>query len=182
MKVFVLKPDANRYQGLLPSDRSNSHEVFQRFNGTPLAPSWAPWKVEVARPEGYEHLPMGDFPVMALHVPVFSERAVALLRPLLIGNGELLPLSCDEGSYFAYNVTTLLDALDVEKSSIIRFSDGRIMNISAYEFFADKVTSPIFKIPQVPLMDVFVTDEFQEAVSRHDLKGFAFKPVGISGQ
>jgi uncharacterized protein DUF1629 len=175
MKVFILKPDANRYQGLLPSDRSNSLEVFHRFNGTPIGASWVPWKVEVDRPEGYEDSPLGDFPLMALHVPVFTERAVALLKPLLSGNGELLPLMCDEGSYFAFNVTTVLDALDEEKSSAIRFTDGGIMNITGYEFFPEKVTSPIFKLPQVPLMDVFVTDEFKDAVSRYDLKGFDFR-------
>jgi uncharacterized protein DUF1629 len=177
MKVLILKPDANHYQGLLPSDRSNSLEVFHRFNGTPFGSSWIPWKVEIDRPKGYENLPFGDFPGMALHVPVFTERAAALLEPLLSGNGELLPLVCDEGSYFAYNVTTVLDALDEEKSSMIRFPSGRIMNITRHEFFPEKVTSPIFKIPQTPLMNVFVTEEFQAAVSKHDLKGFNFKPA-----
>lgn len=177
MKVFTLKPDANRYQGLLPADRSNSLELFHRFNGTPFGASWVPWKVEIDRAEGYENLPFGDFPGMALHVPVFTERAAALLEPLLSGNGELLPLVCDEGSYFAYNVTAILDALDVERSSILRFTDGGIMNITRHEFFPEKVTSPIFKIPQTPLMDVFVTEEFQAAVSKHDLKGFLFKPA-----
>jgi uncharacterized protein DUF1629 len=177
MKVFILKPDANRYQGLLPSDRSNSLEAFRRFNGTQIGASWVPWKVEIDRPEGYENLPFGDFPLMALHVPAFSERAATLLEPLLIENGELLPLVCDEGSYFAFNVTSVLDALDEEKSSVLRFTSGRIMNITGYEFLPEKVTSPIFKIPQVPLMDVFVTDEFQDAVIRHGLKGFDFKLV-----
>ncbi|MGH9962797.1 MAG: imm11 family protein [Pyrinomonadaceae bacterium] len=134
-------------------------------------------KFDAVALEGYEDLPLGDFPLMALHVPVFSERAVALLQPVLIENGELLPLSCNEGSYFAYNVTTVLDALDVEKSSVIRFTDGGIIDITRHEFFPTKVTSLIFKIPQMPRMDVFVTDEFQEAVSRHDLKGFDFKLV-----
>jgi hypothetical protein len=161
MKVFILKADANRYEGLLPSDRSNSHEVFRRFDGTPMGTSWVPWKVEVARPEGYESLPLGDFPLMATHVPVFSERAVALLEQLLIENGELLPLLCEEGSYFAYNVTTVLDALDVQKSSVVRFHNGRIMDITRHEFFPPKVTSSIFKIPQVPRMDVFVTLNFK---------------------
>jgi len=177
MKVFILKHDANRYQGLLSADRKNSLALFYRFNGTPFGDSWVPWKVEIDRPEGFENSLFGDFPAMALHVPVFTERAACLLQPLLSGHGELLPLVCDEGSYFAYNVTTVLDALDVEKSSVLRFTDGGIMNITRHEFFPEKVTSPIFKIPQTPLMDVFVTEEFQAAVNKHDLKGFIFKPA-----
>lgn len=114
---------------------------------------------------------------MAFHVPVFNARAADLLRPLLIDNGELLPLLCDEGSYFAYNVTTVLDALDLEKSSIIRFASGRIMDITRHEFLQAKVTHSIFKIPQVPWMEVFVTDEFRDAVSQHRLTGFTFKLV-----
>lgn len=177
MTVYILKADANRYQGLLLCDRTNSLERLHRFNGTPFGASWVPWKVEIDRPEGYENSPFGDFPGMALHIPIFAERAVSVLEPLLTGNGELLPLVCDEGSYFAYNVTTVLDALDVEKSSLLRFTDGGIMNITHHEFFPEKVTSPIFKIPQTPLMDVFVSEEFRAAVSKHDLKGFAFKPA-----
>jgi hypothetical protein len=175
MTVYILKADANRYQGLLSCDRSNSLKVLQRFNGTPMRDSWIPWKVEIDRPEGYENSLFGDFPLLISAVPVFTERAVALLEPLLTGNGELLPLVCDEGSYFAYNVTTVLDALDVERSSLLRFTSGEIMNITHHEFFPGKVTSPIFKIPQTPLMDVFVTEEFRAAVSKHNLKGFAFK-------
>jgi hypothetical protein len=177
MRVFILKADANRYESLLPSDRSNSLDVFQRFDGTPMGSSWVPWTVELARPNGYEDLPIGDFPSMATNVPVFSERAVASLESLLLERGELLPLVCKEGSYFAYNITTVLDALDIEKSSVIRFKSGRIMDITRHEFFPAKVTSSIFKLPQVPLMDVFVTDEFRDAVSRHELKGFIFKPA-----
>ena len=138
-----------------------------------MATSWTPWKVELGRPEGYENLPMGDFPLLAFHVPVFNERAAERLQPLLVGNGELLPLLCDEGSFFAYNVTTVLDALDIEKSIVIRFADGGIQDVIRHEFVPEKLISPIFKIPQVP--DVFVTDEFQDAVIKHELEGFHFK-------
>jgi hypothetical protein len=76
MNVFILKADANRYQGLLPSDRSSSLEVFQLFHGTPIG------------------------------------------------------TSCG------------------------------IMDITRHEFFRERLTSPIFKIPQVVSMDVFATDKF----------------------
>ena len=94
--------------------------------------------LEVARPEGFEDLPMSDFPLMAFHVPVFNERAAGLLRPLLIDNGERLPLLCDERTYFAHNVTTVPEALDLEKSSVIHFTSGRIMDITRHEFLQGK--------------------------------------------
>lgn len=177
MKVYILNADCNHYQSLLACDRSTSLDTIQRFNGSPIGSSWLPWRVEVANFEGYENLRKGDFPLVATNVPIFSQRASDSLYPLLVNNGELLPLRCDEGSYFAYNVTTVLDALDSQKSSFVRFTSGRIMDITRHEFSPQKLTSPIFKIPQALCRDVFITSEFENAVRAHQLTGFDFKLV-----
>jgi hypothetical protein len=84
----------------------------------------------------------------------------------LEGRGELLPLECKEGDYFILNVTNVVDALDEEKSKIVRFPDGKkIMDIKDFVFMPSKLKNvDILKLPQQPLGQVFVTDKFVELV------------------
>ena len=172
MKVYKLKADGDRFQSLVPLDRTNSIDVFRRFDGTPMGDSWRPWPVEIFTVNTSQ--PKSDSPLLATNVPAFSARAAEALHELLIPNGELLPLSCADGSYFAYNVTNVVDALDSARSSFIRYSDGGIMDVSQYQFL-ENLIGTIFKIPQTVRMDVFVSDEFKLAVEAHKLIGFDFE-------
>ena len=95
---------------------------------------------------------------------------------MLTGNGELLPLSCGEGEYYAFNVTTSIDALDESNSEVERFeSSGRIMLVLKYAFFGVRLSgATIFKIPQFPRTHVYVTDKFRKIVINNHLTGFDF--------
>ncbi len=65
-----------------------------------------------------------------------SLRAAEVLQPILEGNGELLPLDCEEGDYFIFNVTRVVDALDESDSDLVKFPDGkRIMEVKRFVFF-----------------------------------------------
>lgn len=107
-----------------------------------------------------------------------------ILQPLLNGNGEVLPLDCEEGDYFLFNVTTVTDALDEASSEIVRFPDGkRIMDIKRFVFVgAELEGADVFKLPQLPLGRVFVTDPFVQAVKHGGLVGFDFKWLWASEQ
>jgi hypothetical protein len=98
------------------------------------------------------------------------------LGEILEENGEILTLSCTEGEYFAFNVATSIDALDESLSDIRRFeSSGRIMRAVRYAFFGDRLKgAAIFKVPQIPRSEVYVTDRFQKVVIDNHLTGFDF--------
>jgi hypothetical protein len=102
---------------------------------------------------------------------------VESLYDVLKDNGEILPLICSDGSYFAFNVTTIIDALDEEISLCDRFkSSGRIMQILTYQLFEDKLHgATIFKLPQVRRGAPYVTDEFLQRVADAGLTGFLFR-------
>jgi hypothetical protein len=119
--------------------------------------------------------PVGDCTVIIGTTPVFSPKAVELLIDLLEPNGELLPMDFLGETWFGYNVTTVLDALDHSKSQLEFFpgSTDRAMIIDRYAFVAAAITSPIFKIPEM-LSVALVTDEFVNAVNAARLKGLAF--------
>jgi hypothetical protein len=122
------------------------------------------------------NLPPSDFPHLAVSVPVFSLRALNVLWGMLEENGEIFPLSCTEGEYYAFHVTSFIDALDESHSEVERFeSSGRIMQVLTYVFFGDRLTgATIFKTPQFPRSEVYVTDKFHKLVIANGLLGFKF--------
>lgn len=180
MAVYSLLPDANNYQNLILLNSDQDLEALYGFNGTPIGPNWQPLSVEIFDDNGQNrNLPRSDFP--AFIAPVFSRRAVEALGSILSANGELLPLNCDEDDYFAFNVTQLVDALNEANSDVVRFSDGRIMDIKRFGFDPDKLkTVDIFKIPQMPLGRAFVRDRFVQKVHDTGLTGFVFKSVSTT--
>lgn len=70
-----------------------------------LAEVWEPLKVK-GRIRAWN-----DFP-MLMHIPAFSQRAVDALRDMLEPHGELLPLIYEHGTYWAYNLRTVVDIVD----------------------------------------------------------------------
>jgi hypothetical protein len=164
----------------VPPEDEGFAELVNRFDGRAIGDRWHAFNV-VYDEESLD-LPIGDFPSIFLsHIPVFSVRAVQALRPVLSTNGELLPLNSDYEKYFAFNVTTLLDALSAKDSDIVYYPSGRIMDVRKYVLDLKRVTfQSIFKLPETARMDVFVSDEFVGIVESHGLRGFSFKQVGLA--
>lgn len=97
-----------------------------------------------------EKPPISDFPSLATHIPVFSQQALNALKEVLDRNGQLLPLDCDEGEYFAFNVTRLCDAFDRNSSSFYELPGGGIIDVKKYVLLANRIKDePIFKVPQL---------------------------------
>lgn len=175
MTVYELRNDVEGYQWLT-FPKEADFTVTEKFTGTSLRAGWERLRVAVIEDDlSFEALP-SDFPSLGT-IPVFSERALEALTDLLRDNGEVLPLTSDHGSYYAFNVTTVIDAIDEHRSTVQRFRDGAIMEILEYEFVSERVQDrTIFKVPQL-LSDVFVTDIFVQEVRRAGLVGFAFNEV-----
>lgn len=176
-KIYILKPDY-RHEAFVPPEVPGITDLLNSFNGTPFGETWTPLKIEVDDDEDIHDLPLGDFTLLSSHIPVFSRKAAACLEDVLIGNGEMLPVLSERGEYYAYNVTSIIDALNVSASEIDYLSTGRLANIRRYSLYLDKLKDAvIFKLPQVTWLDVFVTDRFVKRVEKCQLFGFDFKPV-----
>jgi hypothetical protein len=102
--------------------KKNGDLEFDRYqgwfkDGKTIGKAWLPIRVVVN--EASMLFPAGDFPNLpglSPNPPIFSAHAVEILDDLLLSNGELLPLICDEGTYYAFNVTKIVDTLDGNKS------------------------------------------------------------------
>ena len=154
--------------------------TFEAFDGTPVGDRWSPIEVQVLRDEAMnKDLPAGDYPSLIPYVPVASKRAVQALEELLKGNGEILPLRCREGEYFAFNVTRMADVLDEVHSEVTRFEgSGRIMRIVRHHFREEGLEYlDVFKLPQLRRSHVYVTDRFVRRVAETGLLGFDFEQV-----
>ena len=176
--VYKLKCDVNNYEvfGLFNKDDWDVLEMLD--NGEPVADKWHPIRVRPRPPSPAELRMPGDFPYLGSIIPMFSGRAVEALRDVLEPNGELLALDCLEGVYCAYNLLTIIDALDQNRSDLKRFpSSGRIMLMNRYEFNPELLDDAvIFALPDMRGRR-FVTDEFVQRVRSAGLLGFEFHRV-----
>jgi hypothetical protein len=173
MSYYKYIPDSDRYDSLVLHD-SKQWELFNQFDGRSLAASWLPVEVRIHRSKE-----RGDFPSLASHVPVFTVKAFNTLRTLICPNVEVLPIKCNRYVFCALNVLDVLDVLDTTRSDIVRFSSGEIMDIEKYAFFEDRLRGKhLFKIRELPLSNVFVSEEFKNEVENQALRGLIFGPVG----
>jgi hypothetical protein len=165
---------------------------MDHFDGKPMRAIWRPieYKVNVVPKEKYDgwKYPPSDVYANGGKV-IFSRKAVDALSDMLEVNGEILPLIFEgkENEYFAYNVLTVSNAVDEEKSEIDRRQDGRFSHIKRYEFDPTQLTGLIIfktwenKSPRVPnshtyvSVEVFVTDSFVKRVKEAGLFGFDFR-------
>ncbi len=187
MSVYLLGVDVENYRNLtLAGKLAEDYRAWDRFefDGRSLPADVELPPIEPMGGDLNEGLPLGDTAHLAAGVAVFSEKAILALGDLLRPHGQVLPLKCKEGKFYAFNVTRVLDGLDLEKSSIERFpSSGRVMQVYRYVFKTDVIGGyPIFKIKYGPNSDLlrgelFVSDEFVDRVKATGLTGFRFEKL-----
>jgi hypothetical protein len=187
--------DFDRYQELIVADPETYKQLKEYIsrlgwfdNRQPIGTDWFPVKIVV---DEYSHShPPGDYPYLYGPgtfpvTPIFSRQAAEALADLLEGNGELLPLVCDFGRYYAFNLTREVEALDEERSKFTLYSelyddlgdDADFQVITQFAFHPDLIKDlDIFKLPKRNRKNMpLVTDRFVQRVQDANLKGFAFK-------
>jgi hypothetical protein len=174
MRVYELGSDVEHYRSMGLATKRAFWRWHQRFDGTPLKRYWT-------GKEKFKYdqldLPKGDTPGTLPGI-AFSLKAVIALADFLEPNGELIQIRCQKDTLFLYNVTRLVDALDEENCDVDRFDDGRIMFISRYSFFEDRLHGEVlFRLPRQRLWYPCVTDPFVLRVKEAGLKGFRFRLV-----
>lgn len=175
--VYELESDPRHHTFALVHEEESRALRKLFINCEPIGDRWRPVQIDEVDDEPLcGELPPGDFEFLGT-IPVFSERAVEAIGDILRANGELLPLLFDKGTYWAYHVTRIIDALDVERSEVKCFSTSqKIMHIVRYAFRPEALTDDvtIFTIPEMCRSRVYVTDRFVERVQEAGLTGFDF--------
>lgn len=180
MKIWKLYFEVDKYENLIPIRAFTADEI-QSFDGRKKKDIWK--RLPVKRMEPEKKLELSDAP--GFTIPVFSKKAVEILRPLIQNSIEELELQFEEAEYYGINVTTVLDVIDYPKSKYKMYSDGkRIMVFEKYAFKrCDELNNNnIFKIVDEPRRWAFVSDKFKQTVEENGLSGFKFKLVWDSEQ
>jgi hypothetical protein len=165
MDAPSLRGNRNRLDDFLPDKITDA-----RWQAPRMASTWTTPRVDDSRVRKFN-----DYPAV-LTAPVFSERAVRALRDLLEPNGELLPLESKLGNYWIYNITTVADVVDPDRSVVNWIHrDWRLSStIDRYEVFPERLESlAIFRIIEDP-PSAFVTDVFVERARAAGLQGMNF--------
>ena len=174
----VFKPDATEEcEWALPVDDAG-YELFRGLYGAPRGDGWKPLAMQLLKHvERGRRLGRADFPWYGTQVIILRKEAVERLRPLLLEAGEVLPLACEEAELWLWNVTNVVDALDYERSKIVRFpSSGRIMDIREHVFRPHLLGSqPAFKLPG--WLPIYLGSRFVDEVTASGLTGLKFKQV-----
>ena len=166
------------FEWLLPVENQDFEHL--RFEGTPRAMTWQPVEMKrVKEDEDGTRWKPGDFPACSGgNMLLVSATAKALLEPVLREAGELLPLRCADGDFWALNVTRLIDAFDEDKADVLRSSDGeRILMIHRHAFLTERLGPEMFKLSRTPRGLIYVTETFVKRVKATSLKGLDFKLV-----
>jgi len=153
------------------------------FDGSSKASTWEPIHVRTLKSSsskefGERHrLKYSDAP--ACTEPVFRESAYRLLLPLLEGDGEFLPLRCDEAPLWMFNCTRFVDALDIEHSVANWFEfPTRAQSIKQYAFHADRLgDANAFRIPQARKGPLFFRENVAEAIIGAGLQRVGLRQV-----
>lgn len=174
MKIWKWGYESDKYDSFtFPNTIEVLDQYFRPyFDGIVIGDKWGRVMFETTRSRkvGSDCTGIGN------NIPILNERAVQTLAPYLEKNVELLPLQHPTKSYYAVNVTRLIDGLDYERSEVEFIRPNVVKNVSRFVFKLDIIKDyPIFKIPEFKRTRVFVTDTFKEAVEANGLKGFTFE-------
>jgi hypothetical protein len=182
LKVYTpCSPD--QYELCHPVNQDDFEIINAQLNGELRHRTWKPIAVRLIREDEGRKLRPSDSPWLGSHALIFNAAAIDALGPLLRVYGELLPLSCKDAQLSVFNPTRVVDALDEEASSVLRFSDGRIMRVNRYIFDPEPIRGVyVFKIRNLRVSPTFVGQHFVDWWNEAGLEGLEFRMIWSEAQ
>jgi hypothetical protein len=151
-----------------------SFPIKENWTPPQLANVWRPLRV-TGRVQVWN-----DFPTVSMVIPAFSQRAVEVLRDVLERNGELLPLKSDYGQWWAYNLRTVADIVNLSKSTAYeadRNSQDVRRNFEHFVLYENRLRHLlVFRIRQ-DLSGIYVTQPFVDRVRQAGLRNIVFAKI-----
>jgi hypothetical protein len=154
------------------------YEVLLQFDGQRRASTWKPIAVRRVRADDRQGFIPSDFPWLGSHALIMRRAAVDALGDILDPNGEVLPLSTDDGVELFVLNARMVDALDEANSSLMKFpGTNRIMRIKKVAFVTSRIEGiDLFRLPH-RASPTYVSGRFVERVKAAGLRGLVFNQV-----
>jgi hypothetical protein len=176
MRIYTPAPPEGFEWITLQDSDPDQWETLSALEG-PIGPAWrAPLVSFIRQQEDGRPRQYSDCPWCMHTVLIVRDRALTALRPLLESYGEILPLRCEE-PVSLFNATTIVDALDEERSAIARFADGGVLAIERHVFKPDGIgNNAVFKLPG-RASNIYLRETVVRRIGELNLRGLAFDMV-----
>lgn len=163
--VRVYRPTVpDGYEWAIPVEAGSSEILVTagREDGVP----WAIPELHLLRVvDGSKQLRRAVLPWLGSFALVLRDEAIDTIGPLLSDYGQLLPLLSPDARLSLFAARLVPGAISLEKSEIVRSSDGEIMYFQR-PVFNDEVIAEAgaFKLPEMPRGDVYFTERLVDAI------------------
>lgn len=176
MKIYKFSAGDDEHMLFLPMDETDFDRGVYAGDGSPRKDNWHPPRVKLKSDPFNKGKKEPDIGHVASGSVVFSGRAVDVLKDHLEPYGELLPLDVEGDTYFLYNVTNIIDAIDQDKS--VKRGTGRI-KIPAFVESKIPARTEIFKVPETQRSQIYFNEingeNIKTLIEQHNLAGAHFR-------
>ncbi len=170
MKIYKLSYELNSDYLHLDLEPSKAY-IKDLFKGNKVL-DWR--EIEFKRGTDGE---LSDFPPYLPQVILFTHNSYNLLQDIIKNKVQILHSVFEGQIIYIINVVNVLDVLNKSTSEIVKFPNGKVLDVRKYEFDYSSIKEEhIFKIPEQPLI-TYVSDTFVNIVKKNRLKGFKFIQV-----
>lgn len=149
-------------------------------NGKPKLWTTPPSLKKGINPKKKKQPPLADIGWLTPGAIILNEKAHAALGGFLTQFGELLPVSCDTGPVYFYNVTNLVSCIDFDNS--VKNETGDAIYEARFIEAAIPQGPQIFKDPLTATGRIYVTQAAREILDNlimaNTLTGLYYFPAG----
>lgn len=170
MKVYSITPKYDEFKSFVPKDwdEAITHYSSLRCKGSEL--SW-PKPLQVVGDEEDVGIPEPDIGLLNIGSLVFSDSAIENIRGALEKHGQLLPLMYNKRTFYLWNITNVLNALNPNESE---FNDHGGVSKAVFSKNAIPRCS-VFKIKEDNATSIFCTEDFANMIKENNLSGVDFE-------
>lgn len=167
--MYLLNHLSDEYAQPYSQDQDILNKIDEVLLCKSMVETWTPLHLSWYIEEGDKRC---DFPFMYGFIPIVSQRAYKVLIDLISTEEiEFLPLFIEDEQYYLLNLLIQKEnILNLKKSKVKYFSNGRIMGISEFVFNHTEAGSSIFRISESKT-SIFITENIKQEIENYKLTG-----------
>lgn len=171
--IFSAHP-VDDVEWVLPADDRDFDRFADFGRGRSLAAGWRTVEMRMVTQDQGRQLSAAETPWFASNAIVLKPRARKAVGSALEPWGELLPISCSGTTFHVFHALRVIDAIDTDRSNIVRFSSGEVLDIERLVLVGHAIEGvEVFQLPNVP-SKTFFSQRIVDLFAAHHLSGIAF--------
>lgn len=172
MYMYILNHLNDGFAQPYTTDERISNQINEVLLCKSLIKTWDPPYLTWYKNDGEK---LCDFPFMYSFIPIINLKTYNILKEHVPPNeAEFLPLFIENETYYIINLLILeKDILNIKKSKVKYYSNGRIMEITDFVFNKNTITTSMFRVSE-STTNIFVNEFIKNEIDKHRLIGANF--------